>query len=254
MSGSWLAFQLTEFFHLSLLEVMQVRLDQNYYVLKGGANLRYFYSSPRYSEDMDFDAADIDPSSLETKVDGALASRPLALILRTLGLTLNMVTKPKQTRTTQRWKLALAVAGLSEPIRTKIEFSHRAADQRSQLDQVPSEITARYALRAPTVRRYLPAAAIEQKVSALADRAETQARDVFDLDLLFRRWPDVIQPGTIGKDRLDVAAERASQLPLESYKSLVIRFLDPEIVELYDRPEVWNQMQTYVVERLMTLR
>jgi hypothetical protein len=45
-----------EVFNLTLLEVLQVRLSQDKYVLKGGANLRFFFNSPRYSEVMDFDA------------------------------------------------------------------------------------------------------------------------------------------------------------------------------------------------------
>ncbi len=246
--------KVVEFFHLALLEVFQVRLNQNHYILKGGANLRYFYSSPRYSEDVDFDAVDIDPAKLEERVDGTLKSRPLTFTLHTQGVAVGTITKPKQTATPQRWKLALAVPWQSEPIRTKIEFSHRIADPRSQLEPVPEEITEPYALRSPTVRRYLPDAMVEQKIQALVDRAETQARDVFDLDLLFRQWPGAIRSGAIAAERLEAAAERVVQLPYESYRSLVVRFLSPDVIELYNRPPVWEQIQAHVVEKLMALK
>jgi hypothetical protein len=44
--------QVVELFHLAFLQVLQARLDQARYVLKGGANLRYFFDSVRYSEDI----------------------------------------------------------------------------------------------------------------------------------------------------------------------------------------------------------
>ncbi|MGH2373449.1 MAG: nucleotidyl transferase AbiEii/AbiGii toxin family protein [bacterium] len=243
-----------EFFHLALLEVLQIRLDQACYVVNGGASLRYFYGSPRYSEDIDFDAIGIARWKLEPKVDSVLVSRPLALTLRTKGLAISEVAKPKQTSTTQRWKLALRLAGQSEPIRTRIEFSHRAADTRYQLDQVALEIVEPYALRPPTVNRYLPPAMIEQEIEALAERSETQARDVFDLDLLLRQWPTAVTSDSGLVRRLDPAIERVHALPFENYESLVIRFLDPGVAELYNRPEHWKQMQNRVAGALMALR
>ena len=48
--------QLIEAFHLAFLQVLQARVQQEHYVLKGGANLRYFFDSVRYSEDIDLDA------------------------------------------------------------------------------------------------------------------------------------------------------------------------------------------------------
>ena len=61
------------------------------------------------------------------------------------------------------------------------------------LERVPERVVAPYALRPPTPLHYLAAPATEQKVKALALRNETQARDVFDLDLLFREHPGVVE-------------------------------------------------------------
>jgi predicted nucleotidyltransferase component of viral defense system len=47
--------QTIEFFHIAFLAVLGTRLDSARYVLKGGANLRYFFGSQRYSEDIDLD-------------------------------------------------------------------------------------------------------------------------------------------------------------------------------------------------------
>jgi len=241
--------QVIEFFHLAFLQVLQVRLDQACYVLKGGVNLRYFFESVRYSEDIDLDAAGIEPWELEETLDGVLGSRPLAVLLRSGGLAVGGVTKPKQTGTTQRWTVSLAVSGRPEPVRTKIEFSRRSGDGRHILESVPGRVVAPYALRSPSLRHYGAEAAIEQKVEALAGRSETQARDVFDLDLLLRRRP--IAAGTIDAQTLGRAGERALELPYAAFRDQVLPFLDTEVAELYDDPATWIEMRTYVVERLL---
>lgn len=246
--------QVLELFHLSFLQALPSRLDRLHYVIKGGANLRYYFESVRYSEDIDLDAVEIEPWRLEAKVDEVLGSPAMDLVLRSGGLALEQVTKPKQTATTQRWKPVIAVSGRPIPVRTKIEFSHRPADSRRILEAVPDRIVAPYALRAPTMLHYTAGAAIEQKIGALAHRATTQARDVFDLELLLRRHRDAIGPGEIDSHLLDVAVERALELPFKAFRDQVVRFLDSASVELYQEPAAWEQMQIFVAERLMELR
>ena len=48
-------WQQREIFHLLFLEQLLKLSDPNLFVLKGGLNLRFFFNSPRYSEDMDLD-------------------------------------------------------------------------------------------------------------------------------------------------------------------------------------------------------
>lgn len=246
--------QVIEFFHLAFLQVLQARLDQSRYVLKGGASLRYFFGSLRYSEDIDLDAVDIEPWKLEAKIDEALKSPAIEILLRSGGLLLDQVTKPEQTATTQRWKPMVTVAGRRSPVHTKIEFSHRSADPRRVLEAVPERVVAPYALRPPTAVHYTADAAIEQKIAALAHRSETQARDLFDLELLLRKHPEAVTHGAIASNTLDLAVERAFELPFQAFSDQVIRFLDPGIVELYDNPSAWGRTQTFVAERIMELR
>lgn len=47
--------QLREVFHLLFLARLLKTSDPTFYVLKGGINLRFFFKSPRFSEDMDID-------------------------------------------------------------------------------------------------------------------------------------------------------------------------------------------------------
>lgn len=245
--------KIIELFHLAFFQVLQARLDQSRYVVKGGANLRYYFESLRYSEDVDLDAVAIEPWRLEEKIDAVLVSRAMELLLRTVDLTVEQVTKPKQTETTQRWKLSLAVRGRA-PLRTRIEFSHREADPRRVLEAVPDRVVAPYALRAPTMFHYSADAAIEQKIEALARRSETQARDVFDLELLLRRHRDAVRPGRMKRRLLDAAVERAFELPFEAFQDQVVSFLDPDAVELYNDRSEWARMQEFVGEQLMELR
>ncbi len=245
--------QVIEFFHLAFLQVLQVRLDQSQYVLKGGTSLHYFFGSLRYSEDIDMDAVEIEPWKLEARIDEVLTSPAIGLLLRSGGLMLDQVIKPKQTATTQRWKPILTVAGRRSQVRTKIEFSHRPADPRRVLEAVPERVVAPYAQRPPTMLHYAADAAIEQKVAALAHRSETQARDLFDLELLLRLHPEAVAAGAIGSITLDVAVERAFELPFQAFQDQVVRFLDTEIVELYDNAAAWGRTQAFVAERLMAL-
>ncbi|MBM3303313.1 MAG: nucleotidyl transferase AbiEii/AbiGii toxin family protein, partial [Deltaproteobacteria bacterium] len=167
--------EVIECFHLVFLQVLPTRLDRSHYVLKGGANLRYFFGSHRYSEDVDMDAVDIDSWRLLIKVDKVLDSSAMHVLLRNGGLAFENVTRPKQTGTTQRWKLLISTSGRRNPVRTKIEFSHREDDSRRVLEPVPGRVVAPYALRPPALLHYTQEAAIEQKIGALALRSETQA-------------------------------------------------------------------------------
>jgi hypothetical protein len=244
--------QRIEFFHLAFLDILSKRLDPGRYVLKGGANLRYFFESMRYSEDIDLDLNGVKPWSLGEKVDGVLESPAMTALLRIADLAIVNYSKPKQTETTQRWKVGIEAAGRAEPIRTKIEFSNRNGEQRFRMEPVPSRIVAPFALRAPNVQHYTADAAAEQKVLALAGRSETQARDVFDLDLLLRRGS--LQAGSLDPRILADAAERALLLPFAAFRDQVLPFLDAGVVELYDTEAAWERMQTYVAEELEQAR
>lgn len=245
--------QTIECFHLAFLQVLSSRLNQRHYVVKGGANLRYFFNSHRYSEDIDFDAVGEEGWKLEEKVDEALGAPAVAALLRSAGVTVAQVTKPKQTDTTQRWKVLLATPTRDEPISTRIEFSRRNGERRWLLEAVPDRVVAPYALRAPTLLHYEAAPATEQKVKALARRAETQTRDVFDLELLFREHRGAVKAGALDSQTLKAAMERCVELPFEAFEAQVIPFLEPDVAELYSDSSSWEQMQTFVIDRLAEL-
>ena len=244
--------QAIELFHVAFLQVLPTRLDPKRYILKGGANLRYFFDSPRYSEDIDLDVAGVEAWRVEDKVDAVLSSPALKVVLRSSRLQVGEFSKPKQSDTTQRWKISIIAPGRREPIRTKVEFSHRNGDTRYEFDAISSRIVAPYALRAPSLQHYIGQAPREQKVRALEDRSETQARDVLDLDLLLRQAP--VEHDALPDEILAGAIERALELPFAAFRDQVLPFLEVDVVELYNSEQAWDEIKLYVVEQLEAAR
>ena len=55
MECSYNAHDYVELFHLLFMEQLSQKLDKHLYALKEGCNLRFFFNSVRYSEDIDID-------------------------------------------------------------------------------------------------------------------------------------------------------------------------------------------------------
>lgn len=245
--------QVIECFHLAFLNVLPSHVRRENYVVKGGANLRYFYRSHRYSEDIDFDAVLGEGWKLAEQVDAALAASALSAQLRRYDIQVENINQAKQTDTTRRWKLLIGAPGHNDPISTKVEFSKRNGDTRFDTETVDEHVTKPYGLIRPILQRYGPSAATEQKIVALALRNETQARDVFDLDWLFSNFGGVVEPGSLDPGHLEQAANSCAALTYDTYQGQVVPFLELDIVEIYGSEEAWNQMQTKVFEELIRL-
>jgi len=250
-----LPIQYVECFHLVLLRLLEARVDRASWVVKGGVNLRAWFGSRRYSEDLDVDVLRGQPHSLRSRVDDLLASRPFAELLGTQGLTLIRSTKPKQTDTTQRWKFEVRADGLSVPLRTRVEFSRRGSgDEDYVLEAVRSEVLRPYGMPAPTVNHYAAPSAIRQKIHALGARKATQARDVWDLDHLLRTTgadPRPLPPAV--RHALPEAIDRAVSLPFEVFRAQVVPFLAPEDQDVYGTRDSWDRMRELVADRLLEL-
>lgn len=245
--------KLIEFLHLAFLQVLPTRLPVTEYVVKGGANLRLFFDSRRRSQDIDLDYVGSAFWRAEERVDAVLASRAFTDLLRLQGVELVDLAKTKQTDTTRRWKFA--VQGGGAWLNSKIEFSARGnTDPEVGFDIARSDIGRATGLRAVRANHYLAPAATRQKIHVLAERKETEPRDVFDLDLLVSKYPDVVRPGDIAPELAAKASEAAFAIPFEAYEELVVEYLEDEFVEIYDRREVWDEMVTRVAEFLETLR
>src|SRR5438132_695063 len=99
--------QSVELFHLLFLSQLSRKVDKKLFVLKGGCNMRFYFKSIRYSEDMDMDIRIINKNTLFKNVNNLLRSAPFTNILQTQGLETVNISTPKQTPITQRWKIEL---------------------------------------------------------------------------------------------------------------------------------------------------
>src|SRR6476646_7340938 len=122
----WSEREAIEVFHLLFLRAFGARVSKDLYVLKGGCNLRFFFKSIRYSEDMDLDIRTMSVATLRKNVDHLLETRSFLETLRAQQIELAQVSRPKQTETTQGWKVGLRLGPTGTTLPTKIEFSRRA--------------------------------------------------------------------------------------------------------------------------------
>jgi hypothetical protein len=246
------AIQAVEYFHLQVARLLLAGPDKGSFAIKGGCNLRFFFESPRLSEDIDFDVGERVPVHvLKDRMTKLLSGPALTLNLRNRGIEVASSSAPKQTETTQRWKIALAVQGLALPQPTKIEFSRRATTEEAVLEAIAPSVLAEHQAIAFLAPHYPLGPAVRQKVRALADRREVQARDVFDLGaVLIPRTGGETSVLQADRSAIKAAMERAMSVSYADYKSQVVSYLHPDYRESMGSPEAWDAFQLKVVEYL----
>jgi len=243
--------QKREVFHLAFLRALGRSVPPSALALKGGCNLRFFFGSCRYSEDMDLDVTGIEVFALKERVMSVLQSAPLAATLRTFGIDEIRppdLARAKQTETVQRFKVHLLTAA-GEDLSTKIEFSRRGMDAPVLAEPVSPEVLAAYRLAPLIVPHYAAPAAVRQKLQALASRPQAAARDVFDLYALSSQpgVADMDLAREIGREQLEQALERTYSIDYRRYHDTVVSFLEPADQTAFDRSEMWDQIRLVAV-------
>lgn len=238
-----------ELFHLLFLDQLGRKIDKKLYALKGGCNLRFFLKSVRYSQDIDFDIHIIRKDTLSKTVNHILHSTPFQLILQSNQIELLSFSEPKQTETTQRWKLSLKSGQSDLPLNSKIEFSRRGLEKGICLDTIDPLLAKAYQLRPFFVPHYSAENAYLQKVKALIYRTETQARDVFDLFHLISMGIQVSIPEEL-KKHLPHAVSNALNISYDVFSSQVLSFLSLEDQESFNDVAIWEKIVLCVVEEL----
>src|SRR4030043_2288540 len=243
--------QSIEAFHLIVLSYISQKLDKKKWALKGGCNLRFFFKSPRYSEDMYLDIQGIPVVVLREKINSIISGRPFKTILEVRGIAIEHVTEHKQTETTQRWKFGLMVPGLELPVPTRLEFSRRGLESGSVFEPVSPEIVRLYELP-PLMANHYPAPIVwRQKIGAILSRTTSPARDVFDLHLLLEAG--LISTAALTRDwKPDMAQIKENILAVGfgQFKSQVISYLEPDLQPQYDSEEIWDAMRWRIIEAL----
>jgi len=250
----WRERQVIEIFHLLFLRAFGARVDKALFALKGGCNLRFFHRSIRYSEDMDLDIQTMAVGTLRSNVTHLLQAQSFAQALRAHGIEIAKTTVPKQSETTQRWKLTLRMTESGAEVPTKIEFSRRGLVGARAVEPVDAQVIRTYRLYPVLVQHYSVHAAFAQKVAALALREQVQSRDVFDLKLLLdaggaeRPLPAAVSA------RLATAIDNAMAVDFDAFAGQVLAFLEPEYQEHYASRKSWDDLQHQVVDTLQALR
>ena len=243
--------QQREVFHLLFLEQLLKASDPGLYALKGGTNLRFFFRSPRYSEDLDIDVLGGAVSTLRKNGYKILDSTILPRLLRAYGIT-GLLTadreKAKHTGTTQRFRVQLLTAA-NERLPSKIEFSRRGSGQNPVSGTIDGAIALPYRLLAFPCQHYPAAAAMRQKIQALAQRSAVQARDVFDLYILHLggHKPALRE---FDAELLRGAQEQLLSLEFEHYRDQVLPFLEEDSLEQFGGRAAWMDMRDFVFRLL----
>jgi hypothetical protein len=246
--------RIREVFHFSFLDRLLKLSDPGLYILKGGVNLRFFFSSPRYSEDMDIDVLAGSVGTLAKNGYKILNDRGFRRSLRSLGIAdieINDPAKGKQTETTQWFRCGLVTpAGLRLP--TKVEFSRRieSPDGESEVTLIDAEIARNYRRLAFRCPHYTGTAAVAQKLRALVGRPVTQARDVFDLGILARGGYSSTAPWSSLLSEKDhaKAIDRLMSLSWEDYEGQVVEFLDEDSREEFGDKSAWDSLRYQILD------
>src|SRR3972149_5559405 len=234
-----------EAFHVVLLRELVRRVNPSLFRLKGGVNLRLFFGSVRYSEDMDLDGDDRARPALLRQ----LAARGIRGIEARTGPN-------KDTETTLRYKMrVVSPGGVPLPGKVEVSFRKRGSPEDAAMDAADEKIVSQYLgsgdlpLR---VAHYTLMPAVKQKIAALGLRTEVQARDVFDLARLARNSVDTLDLAflrrSLNDDTLGEARNRALTLSFAQYRDTVVEFLDPAERLSLATERAWDEQRLFAVE------
>lgn len=238
--------QLRELFHLEFLRRFSRKTKTNSYVLKGGSNLRFFFNSARYSEDMDLDIQGVAVHMLKDIVMKILNDSSFQDAMISFGIESIVppdISAAKQTETTQRFKAHL-ITFAGEDLFTKIEFSRRGFLGKAVVQSVSDHILRAYKFPPLLVSHYDVCSMAEQKIGALSDRALIQARDIFDLYILSSQCePSMAKQTDISSVKLTKAYKNVFEVSFEQFKDTVVTYLSPEDRPMHDLPSSWDEIK-----------
>ncbi len=239
------SLQLREIFHLEFLRWFGRKAKAQCYALKGGSNLRFFFNSIRYSEDMDLDDEEIKKAVLADTVMNILENASFKDSIKPFGIERVVfpdMAKAKQTDTTQRFKIhLLTFAG--DDLFTKIEFSRRGFGCKEIVQPVGDTVLRPYKLSPLIVPHYDIHSAITQKIGALALRAVVQARDIFDLYILAPQYEHNKRKSLdISKDRIEAAGKNIFTVTYGQFKDTVAAYLLPDDQAVYANKTLWDEI------------
>ena len=236
--------QVREVFHLEFLRWLGRKVKAEHYAVKGGVNLRLFFGSFRYSEDIDLDVRAVPVERLKDIVMEILKARSFADNLKGFNIAQIIapdITKAKQIQTTQRFKVHL-ITSSGEDLFTKVEFSRRGMKGEAVVHPVPDIILRQYKLAPILVPHYGISSAVSQKIGALAARAVTQARDIFDLFILSSQY-DAAKGPVEDAAKIASAYDNIFTISFEQFRDTVVSYLAAEDQPAYGTAPMWDEIK-----------
>jgi hypothetical protein len=248
--------QAREAVHVLLLRELNQVVGGSATTLKGGVNLRLFWRSVRYSEDMDLDGDSEFSMAIRSRIRSAIEEGRLLRDLRLLGLRgIDPGEGPnKDTDTVFRYKFNV-LGGGDVRYSTKVEVSFRPRHPADVVEQGPADrsITDRYLPRASTINvsHYGRLAAKRQKLVALSGRTIVQARDVFDLHVLGLHerqsdWSELA--AQVDASTLASGLDRALEISYPEFEGQVVEFLSDEARRVFGDRLAWEGIQLMVAQ------
>lgn len=252
MNINYNSLQIREIFHIEFLRVFARKFKPDFYALKGGVNMRLYFKSIRYSEDMDIDVNTVDIVTLRDAVMKIITSTSFINELKSFGIESIRppdIKKAKQTSTTQRFKIHI-ITHNNEDLFTKIEFSRRHSSGNSVVESVMDNVLRPYKVSPLILSHYDINTAVMQKINALAGRNFIQARDIFDLYSLSTQYAvkDDGKIADVGSKILKIACENIFSVEFRQFRDTVLSYLTEEDRAAYDNPDIWDEIKLKVNE------
>ncbi len=218
-------------------------------LLKGGFAMRVVANSNRPTKDIDLQANGASMERVQGLVRSAITELNKCNILDDVK-----VTEPKQTETTQRWKINGRIKGGETPVHLVIEVSRRGLVPDDLTDSVTFE---RKGAGVPPaiIECYSPKAIAATKFDALTSPTRESPRDVFDLDVLISMRVDPPVHIFASKyseeellDKLQIVSDKLDKMDFQAVKSQLLPHLPPELKRNFGAAE-WEQMRlnTYLM-------
>lgn len=203
-------------------------------ILKGGMAMRTLFHSHRATKDVDLDSPQEEPKAL---VQG-LVRRSIQRVLADGLIEDAVVTTPKQTDTTLRWKIGGRVPGGHSEVHLTVEVSRRGNIPNDHIIRAPLPPTPAH--RDPTVVVYDAQALAVNKIMAMTSPNRTAARDLYDLAVLIelKITPPVALLARQGAERIEAALKdlwlKVEAMDWDQFDKNVIPFLPPAIAAKFD--------------------
>ena len=248
--------QAREAVHVLLLRELNELGSGSATTLKGGVNLRLFWGSVRYSEDIDLDGAPEFSAAIRTRIRSTIEDGRLVRDLRLLGLRgIDPGEGPnKDTDTVFRYKFNV-LGGGDVRYSTKVEVSFRPRHPADVIEHglADRSISDRYLPQAETlnVSHYGRLAATRQKLVALSGRTIVQARDVFDLHVLGLHRTPTDWSELAAQTALEILAsglDRTLEISYSEFEGQVVEFLSDEARSRFGSPSAWEGIQLAVAQ------